>query len=76
MGRLYPNLSFSDITWNRLPNDPSLLLISQDSEEEDGDDERDEVDKRFQCLCFFLWDLGLLGEGEDFSLDEYEEVLL
>ena len=54
VGRLYLNLSFSDITWNRLPNDPSLLLISQDSEEEDGDDERDEVDKRLQCLCFFL----------------------
>ena len=51
VGRLYLNLPSSDITWNRLPNNPSLLLISEDSEEEDGDDDQYEGDK---CLHFFL----------------------
>ena len=72
MGRLYLNLSFLNITWNRLPNDPSLLLVSEDSEEEDGDDEQNEEDERLQCLCLFLRDLCLLGEGEDFSVNEDE----
>ena len=73
MGKLYLNLSSSDITWNRLPNNPSLLLVSEDSEKEDSDDEEY---KRLQCLRFFLQDLCLLGEGEDFSVDEDEEKLL
>ena len=76
VGRLYLNLAFSDVTWNRLPNDPSLLLVSEDSEEEDGNDEQDEEDERLRCLCFFLQDLRLLGEGEDFCVDEDEEILL
>ena len=59
LGRLYLNLSSSDITWNRLPSDPSLFLVSKDSEEEDGDDEEDEEDERLQCLRFFLQDLCL-----------------
>ena len=46
MGRLYLNLSSTDITWNRLPNDPSLLLVSEDFEEPDDDDEQDEEDER------------------------------
>ena len=73
VGRLYLNLPSSDITWNRLPNNPSLLLVSEDSEEEDGDDDQYEGDK---CLHFFLWDLCLLWEGEDFSVDKDEEVRL
>ena len=32
MGRLYLNLSFSDITWNWLPNDLSLRLVSEGSQ--------------------------------------------
>ena len=76
MGRLYLNLSSSDITWNRLPNDSSLLLVSKDSKEEDGDDEQDEEDERLRCLRFFLRDLYLLGEGEHFSVEVDEEVLL
>ena len=39
VGRLYLNLSFSDITWNWLPSVPSILPASEDSEEKDGDDE-------------------------------------
>ena len=74
--RLYLNLSSSDITWNRLPNDSSLLLVSKDSKEEDGDDEQDEEDERLRCLRFFLRDLCLLGEGEHFSVEVDEEVLL
>ena len=74
--RLYMNLSSVDITWNRLPNDPSLLLVSEDSEEEDGHDEQDEEGERLRCLRFFLRDLCLLGEGEDFSIDEDEDALL
>ena len=70
------NLSSVDITWNRLPNDPSLLLVSEDSEEEDGDDEQDEEGERLRCLRFFLRGLCLLGEGEDFSIDVDEEVIL
>ena len=45
IGRLYLNLSFSDITWNWLPNDPQLLLVSEDSKEKDGNDEKDEEDE-------------------------------
>ena len=76
VGRLHLNLSSSDITWNQLPNNPSLLFVSEDSEEEDGDDEQDEEDERLRCLRFFLRDLHISGEGEDFSVDEDEEVLL
>ena len=76
VGRLHLNLSSSDITWNQLPNNPSLLFVSEDSEEEDGDDEQDEEGERLQCLRFFLRDLCLLVEGEYFSVDEDEEVLL
>ena len=76
MGRLDLNLSSLDTTWNRLPNDPSVLLVSEDSEEEDGYDEQDEEGERLRCVRFFLRDLCLLGEGEDFSVDEDEEVLL
>ena len=70
------DLSSSDVTWNRPPNDPSPLLVSEDSEEEDGHDKQDEEDERLQCLRFFLRALYLLGEGEDFSVNEDEEVLL
>ena len=76
MGILYLNLSSSDINWNWVPNDPSLLFVYEDSEEEDGDDEQDEEDERLQCLRFFRRDLYISGEGEDFSVDEDEEVLL
>ena len=74
--RLYLNLSSSVTTWNRLPNDSSLLLVCKDSKEEDGNDEQDEEDERLRCLRFFLRDLCLLGEGEHFSVEEDEEVLL
>ena len=73
--RLYFNLSSSDITWNWLPIIPSILLVSDDSEEGDGDDEEDKEDEHLRCLHFFLQDLCLLGEGEDFYVDEDEEVL-
>ena len=76
VGRLDLDLSSSDVTWNRPPNDPSLFHVSEDSKEEDGDDEQDEEDERLQYLCFFLRALYLLGEGEDFSVNEDEEVLL
>ena len=71
VGRLYRNLSSSDITWNRLHSALSMLPISEVSEEENVDDEEDEEDKRFflRCLCF-------LGEGEDFSVEGDEVVLL
>ena len=46
VGRLYLNLSSSDITWNWLPSMPSILLVSENSEKEDGDDEEDEEDER------------------------------
>ena len=48
-----------------------MLPISEVSEEENVDDEEDEEDKRFflRCLCF-------LGEGEDFSVEGDEVVLL
>lgn len=42
VGRLYLNLSSADITWNQLPSVPSVLLVSEDFNEEDGDDEEDE----------------------------------
>ena len=67
------DLSSSDVTWNRPPNDPSPLLVSEDSEEEDGDDKQDEEDERLQCLRFFLRALYLLGEGEDFSVNEMKK---
>ena len=75
VGRLHLNLSSSYITWNRLPNNPSLLLVSEDSKEEDSEDEQDKKYECLRCLRFFLGDLCLLG-GEDFSIDEDEEVLL
>ena len=59
VGRLYLNLSSADITWKRLPSVPSVLLVSEDFKEEDGDDEQDES---LRCLRFFLQDLCLLGE--------------
>lgn len=43
--RLYLNPSSSDITWKCVPSIPSILLVSDNSEEEDGDDEKDEDDK-------------------------------
>ena len=55
---------------------PVSTFVSEDSEEEDGDDEQDEEDERLRCLRFFLRDLHISGEGEDFSVDEDEEVLL
>ena len=67
------NLSSSDITWNRLPSDPSLLLVSGDSEQEDDDNKEDKENERLRCLHCFLQDLCLLGEGEDVSVDEDEE---
>ena len=72
--RLYPNLSSSDLPWNRLPSIIFIILVSEDSEEEDGYDKEDEEDERLQC--FFLRDLCLLGEREDFSINEDKEVLL
>ena len=76
VGRLYLNLPSSDITWNQLPRIFPIFLVSEDSKEEDDKDEEDEEDERLQCLRFFLQNLCLLGEGEDFSVDEDEEVLL
>ena len=67
VGRLYLNLSSADITWKRLPSVPSVLLVSEDFKEEDGDDEQDEEDESLRCLRFFLQDLCLLGE-EGFSV--------
>ena len=53
----------------------SFRSVSQNSEEEDGDDEKDK-DECFRCLHFFLRDLCFLGERENCSVDEDEEVLL
>ena len=75
VGRLFLNLSFSDIIWNRLPSVPSIHLVSEDFDDDDGDEE-DEEEERLQCLHFSLWDLCFLGEGEDFSGDDNEEPLL
>ena len=73
VGRLYRNLSSSDLPWNWLLSLLSIFLVSEDSEEKDGDEEEDES---LRCLGFFLWDSCLFGEGEDFSIDEDKEVLL
>ena len=39
VGRFYLNLTSSDITWNQLLSEPPLLLVSENFEEENGDDE-------------------------------------
>ena len=39
VGGLHLDLSSSDINLNRLPSVPSILLVSEDSKEEDGDNE-------------------------------------
>ena len=38
-GEIGSELMFSDITWNQLPSVPSIILVSGDAEEEDGDGE-------------------------------------
>ena len=61
------NLSSSDIIWNRLLSVFSILLVSEDSEKEDGDNEENEEDKGLPCFHFFFRDLCFLGIGDDFS---------